>query len=340
MRWVERAGRRALVTVGTAAGTLLMFAIWLTVMLWPRLVVESEPMVDGFWAFAVQPRVGIYDGFGRRKTGYIGEISVQSPNAPIAGDTIRPAVAGRVQFEELALMTNSPDVRSEDGRLFLRFRGTGQVRGVATEVRGSAAQVPNTGSLDDFSVVKLRINGREVGLRETHRLPIKDSVTVTLTYQFTTFAATANYIVGAASTWEPRETSAIRLAGLPRPVSHVWQTRTVTLKAPDEPGLHHLLVVMQAEDHVDHIFSATNWTLGAPIWNNGDDLIDLPIASKRELRDTFSTSASKLQGWLNRRQADEVFGSTRQMSVLPDSVFATKGRISGYAVEFEFFAPP
>jgi DNA-binding SARP family transcriptional activator len=340
IRWTERASRGALVALGSVAGTVLAGAIWLTVMLWPRLVVEAVPMVDGWSAFAVQPRVAVYDGFGRLRSDYTGLIRVHSPEMLVEGDTARALVGGKAQFEELVLGMRGGVPVDRDPRAHLRFSGTGRVRGVSVEVSGMVAQFAVVLQKSQFSVIKLRINGGVAGLHETHRLPVRDSLTLTLTYEFNTFAATANYIVGAQATWEPRETSAIRLAGLPRPVNNAWQTRTITLKAPDEPGLQHVLIVMAAEDHVDNIFSSTSWTVGSPVWYNGDDLVDLPLARKQELRDAFTTSATVLRATYDRREADFVFGNSRRVVVPDKRIVESQEMINGYAVELEFVENP
>jgi hypothetical protein len=43
---------------------------------------------------------------------------------------------------------------------------------------------------------------------------------------------------------------------------------------------------MRADDSVNHLFSGTNWVLGAPVWNDGNDLHDLNSVDRAFLRDS------------------------------------------------------
>lgn len=341
--WLGRTRRRVVLLVGGLSGAVLAAGVWLTVMLWPRLVIEAVPMADGWVsadhpnaAFAIQPRIGVYDGFGRLREGYRGSIRVEALGRKLAGDTVRAVDEGRVQFEHLTFGPFlSPEAASAKTVTQLRFHATGLARSLTVSVPGAFPDFR-----DEFRIVRLSVNGEPADLRQTHRLPVRDSLVVTVTYEFTTTMSTANYIVGAAPTWEPRETSSIRLAGLPRPVARAWQTRTISLKAPDAPGLQHLLVVMAPEDHVDNVFSGTSWTIReAPIWHDGNDLVDLPLVRKRELRDTFRTVSLMRFAQFDRRQSDVVFGDQRITRPPVESRGQMERETLGYALELEFYEP-
>ena len=42
--------------------------------------------------------------------------------------------------------------------------------------------------------------------------------------------------------------------------------------APRRPGTYRLIFVFQAETTVDYILSGTNWTVGRPVWGDGNDV--------------------------------------------------------------------
>jgi len=46
----------------------------------------------------------------------------------------------------------------------------------------------------------------------------------------------------------------------------------VHVVAPRRPGTYRLIFVFQAETTVDYILSGTNWTVGRPVWGDGNDV--------------------------------------------------------------------
>ena len=286
--FLGRRSRRTLVALGACAASLLV-ATGALVALWqPRLVVESRPMamtsVDGVAGLVVQPRVAVYDGFGRRRPELDVSVRVSGERTRVIGDTVQRLRDGRVQFERLALMPATRAARGDDARPpVLTFAGPWWVRGTRADVAGAWWDDER----DRFRVVRAVANGRPV--RADHVIPLStrdDSLHLTLTFEFTTDNATANYVVGAGPDWLPHDSSVVRVAGLPRPVVNAWQTVRIAVPAPRRAGRYHLIMAMGTEDSVDHLFSATNWAVGAPIWNDGNDLQDLTPAQRRFLRDS------------------------------------------------------
>lgn len=286
--FLGRRSRRALVALGASAASLLVAAGALVALWQPRLVVESRPMamtsIDGVAGLVVQPRVAVYDGFGRRRPELNVSVRVSGERTHVIGDTVQRMRDGRVQFERLALMPATRAARGDDARPpVLTFAGPWWVRGTRVDVAGAWWDDER----DRFRVVRAVANGRPV--RADHVIPLStrdDSLRLTLTFEFTTDNATANYVVGAGPDWLPHESSVVRVAGLPRPVVNAWQTIRLAVPAPRRAGRYHLVMAMGTEDSVDHLFSATNWAVGAPIWNDGNDLQDLTPAQRRFLRDS------------------------------------------------------
>lgn len=286
--FLGRRSRRALMALGASAASLLVAAGALVALWQPRLVVESRPMamtsVDGVAGLVVQPRVAVYDGFGRRRPELDVSVQVSGERTRVIGDTVQRMRDGRVQFERLALIPVTRATRGDDARPpVLTFAGPWWMRGTRVDVAGAWRDDER----DRFRVVRAVANGRPV--RADHVIPLStrdDSLRLTLTFEFTTDNATANYVVGAGPDWLPHDSSVVRVAGLPRPVVNAWQTVRIAVPAPRRAGRYHLIMAMGTEDSVDHLFSATNWAVGAPIWNDGNDLQDLTPAQRRFLRDS------------------------------------------------------
>jgi hypothetical protein len=55
------------------------------------------------------------------------------------------------------------------------------------------------------------------------------------------------------------------------------------------PGVYHLVVVYAAETEFRFVASGTNWLLGEPKWNDGNDIADFTPGQIEELRTTGLT---------------------------------------------------
>ncbi|WKW11499.1 AAA family ATPase [Pseudogemmatithrix spongiicola] len=312
-RQSERA--RVLATVG---GMLLLGAVsWLALRLQPRVVVLTPPMAESGIKIAmpleVQPRVRVEDGFGRPWRTPLA-VAVRTDAGRLFGDTIRTTRDGTAQFERLALQLDAVEASEPARQVHLLVTGPWFVR---------AARAPMTGVFtgtvgDDFRITKLEVNRVPVGDSLIVDVAAGDSLLVDLTFQYTTVRATANYLVGAAATWEPREDASIRLAGLPRPVHEAWRHVTFSLRAPSAPGNHYVVVLFGLDDTVEHMFASTNWMFGAPRWNDGDDIQDQPPQFYEELRLLGRAKVGHtMRGRLRTRQADVRVGDSVNVTVSP-----------------------
>jgi hypothetical protein len=132
--------------------------------------------------------------------------------------------------------------------------------------------------------MSVKANGVPVGDDLIVTANAQDSIRFDLAFEYTTVNPTANYILGAMPTWGRREESAIRLAGLPRPVVDAWRAVTFAVGPPGRAGDQYVVILFEAEDTVEHMFSGTNWSVGAPVWYDGNDIPDLPRAVFEDLR--------------------------------------------------------
>jgi hypothetical protein len=304
-----------------AAMVLLAVLAWLAERLQPRVIVTTpamseHPGADQPVQLVVQPRVQIENGFGRRWTRPM-RLRLRSDHADAFGDTVRTSVDGAVQFERIALRRHGID--SIPRPVHLVVSGPWYLRPGRAAIAGLT-----TGELrDDWRITGAEVNGRAIGDSLAITVAPGDSLRVDLTFEYTTVQPTANYIVGAAATWEPRERASIRLAGLPRPVHDAWRHVTFGLRAPSSPGDHYIAVLFDLEDTVEHMFSNTSWQFGAPQWNDGNDIQDQPPAFFDSLRVFgLATAAPQARRQLPTRQADLRIGD----SVTAAAVYAETPR--------------
>lgn len=260
----------------------LMALAVLAVQLQPRIVIESVPMAE-FGAegqpaeLVVQPRIRITDGFGRLRRVAV-PVSVSVDHGSLVGETMRATEDGRLQYEGVALVRGMSE--SEGRPVHVSFRGPWWLRPARTELPGLSTAAGG----NSFRIVSLRANGADVDDNFIVTAKAGDSIRFDVGFEYTTVHSTANYIVGAMPSWGRREASTIRLAGLPRPVVNAWRSVSFAVGPPERTGEHYVVILMDMEDTVDHMFSGTSWQFGAPIWNDGNDILDQPREVLEDLR--------------------------------------------------------
>jgi hypothetical protein len=304
---------------------------------------EVEPLGEAYprqhlGTIQVQPRVGVYDGFGRRLR-IKGKVRVMAQaGTRLIGDTIIPLEDGRAQFQRLSLVDYAVDsvgMAPKAVEQRLTFRGSGLILGTSSVIHGMIGPVE-----EGIRVIRASINGRALDSTLTTRIPVGTPLHVELTFSYTTPGATANYVVGAGPTWLDPQRSVIRLGGLPRPVIDAWQTVEFDVAAAPRPGHHHLLILFRGEDSVEHLFSATNWVAGLPIWGDGNDLASsMTEAEIQRLRRTGLIHYDRyVQAWYRTQQAQSDFGGRRLERIYPEDAVAAVP-IHGTAIEIDFVAP-
>lgn len=289
-----RRSERGRVTITVLACLMLLGAAWLLERLQPRIVVTTTPMAEPFGrfdavSFAVQPRVSVVDGFGRIWTRPM-SIALRSDVGKVYGDSERRTTNGVVQFERLAM--DIPPQDEVPRQVHLNASGPWYVRPTKVPIIALF-----TGRVEDsFRVISADINGISLGDSMVVEVAPGDSLRVDLAFEYTTMQATANYLVGAAPMWERREQASVRLAGLPRPVRNGWRHVSFMVWAPDRPGDHYIAILFLAEDTVEHMFSGTNWTYGAPRWYDGNDIQDQPPEFFEALRWQGEAGVARILG--------------------------------------------
>lgn len=330
---LARQDDRGLAVIGAIATGFAGFLFWLALMYQPRLRFEVEPMADAPHAdlvdLAVQPRLVLEDGFGRR---YRLPIAVRlwSSNFMVLGDSIRELRDGLAQFERIGLRSSVRGSRSEDAEL--HAAGPWYVRATSARIRGSRV----IASTLSFRVIDARVDGESLGDSLIAQVTGVDSLRVQITFAYSTGYATANYVVGALPIWGKRDREVIRLTGLPSPVVDGWRTVAFVVPPPPGPGTFYIVVAAGADDGVDYLFSLTNWTVGRPRWYDGNDISDLGPEGFEALRRTGMTPVRHLHARHSVRLGTPWF-STRTLPP-PEALFMMEGDLPGTAIRVEVSA--
>ena len=89
--------------------------------------------------------------------------------------------------------------------------------------------------------------------------------------------------------------------------------------APDRPGRYWILLALAAEDSGGFILSRSNWTMGTPLWGDGNDVASLPDSAILEANRTGGTMApiARSRSWQTRTFGKKWLDDAAKCTILP-----------------------
>ncbi len=228
------------------------------------LVLVQAPIAANAVEVTDRPAIiGVADRLGRRLrvSGVLVRVR-SSADPPPSGELSVLTREGTAKFDSLIVggLPGEPSV--------LRFEATGLA---PVEWRHVWMSVP---------MLRLRsgmINGQAMaGTAPVLHVAPGESIDgrVLLTYRSTW--TTASVVLGEAASWERRETDTVTVRSLVTPLDPGVVTVNVHRVAPATPGRYFLIWSMGAEARAAYLFAQSNWSCGAPIWHDGNDVQDQP----------------------------------------------------------------
>ncbi len=325
------------VLAGAAAATLGLALLWLGWMLQPRLVLEADPI--GQWmhpdyahaALLAQPSALVTNGFGQQLPLRV-PVRISSDAVDLRGDTVVTSVRGKAQFERLEM--RGRQAAPDDSPLEVTLSGPWWVRPVRVRVQGATVGLAR----DHFRVTRVVINGEDVSATRLYTARRTDSLRFVVTYDFTTTLGNAFYVVGAAPTWAKGDEQVVRVGHLPTPVRTAVQTSQFTILPPRElVDSGYVAILSDAEESVEFVFSATTWTVGKPVWGDGNDVMELGAEAMEGLRRRGSIVVpGTLQAPIVGRPPDELTAAGPRVWEWPQTVKPQTRRLQGSAVLVRF----
>lgn len=144
--------------------------------------------------------------------------------------------------------------------------------------------------MPQLQVLSGTLNGQPVdSVRRTVTVRPGERIEGTIRYRTVTVAERAAVLLGAIALWGDRRSNwmVLRTLGahgeeefdhpLRDALSGFW------FMAPDRPGRYRIVLTWELETEMRFIASRTNWILGEPRWNDGNDVADLSEAQLEEL---------------------------------------------------------
>lgn len=255
-----------------AASAALVMAIAVPLALIPakpaNLAIVIQPLAGTISAIVPAPVVEIQDRRGNRvaRSGDTVTAEIVSGNETLGGTQSVVATNGRAVFSDLYLGRERTQASARG--TVLTFKARGLRTAISREFN-----LPNGHST--LSLVSGILAGQALGPnKRIVRVSPGEIISGTLHLQYSSLWASASVILGATPTWGDRKKDFVDLAPLTTPVVNQPRRANVSFRAPDTPGLYHIVVAFDAEGNVEDFMSGTNWKLPEPVWNDGNDIAD------------------------------------------------------------------
>lgn len=243
-----------------------------------KLVMLQAPISGNQSAVVPIPILEIQDASGRRVHNSEMEVKVEAvgDSATVVGSSTVTTVEGRATFNRIALGLAAP---------------------AGTQLRFSAKGLePVTVVLDSPGGATLwldRANLNGQMLQSEHRqLTVHPGELIQgeVRLRYSAYWPAASVILGAFPSWGDKRKSFVTVSALATPIVDAVSRHELSIPGPDTPGDYHLVLSFAAETDARWIASGTNWAVGAPVWDDGNDLADLTASDVAEANATGQLS--------------------------------------------------
>lgn len=248
------------------------------------------------------PIIEIQDASGRRVQDARVSVHVEIVGKPgvVAGTTTVEAREGVATFDQIAFGDEAGN------RPMLQFSAEGlpalRVTLPGTETQGLWLERA------ELNGQALSPTNRVLRLRRGERIQGEVSV------RYTTLWPAASVILAAVPSWGDKRTNFVNVSALPTPVVNGMTRHRIAIPGPDAPGDYYLVLAFAAETDARWIASGTNWIIGAPVWDDGNDLADLTAAD---------VAVANARGALH---PEWIFKNGREPGILPATVLRVEVR--------------
>lgn len=235
-----------------------------------RMVVFQAPISGNSSAIVPVPVIEIQDASGRRVRNADIEVRVDAggDSAGVVGTTTAVAVGGLATFNSLALAADAPT------GTVLRFSAKG-MQPITTTLAGTESP--------SLWLEHARLDDQEVTpVNRVVTLAPGQEIRGEVVFRYSAYWPAASVILGAFPGWGDKRENFVTISALPTPVIDAITRHQVAIRGPEHPGDYLLIFAFAAETDTRWIASGTNWSVGAPLWGDGNDLADLSAPALEE----------------------------------------------------------
>lgn len=273
----ERVNRQSRIL---AAALLLVSAIagvaWYRAVTPYELRFVSAPLVASDRGVAPLPVIEIVNRNGTRlqNADIPVELRLNSPTARIAAEQVQEVHDGLRSFSGSRVLGLDRDT----ARIVIEAASPGLVSARTVLLRHSDSYL----RLEHLTAASGNVSVRG----DTMFVDAGARVAVNAQLLYSAAYYAASVMIAGVPTWGDPATSWLELGPMATPAKDMKAFVPISFDSPRIAGRFRLFIVMAAESDAAHIAAATNWAVGAPRWNDGDDLAhwgDAEAASARQL---------------------------------------------------------
>lgn len=211
-------------------------------------------------------------------------VEVASGPGALVGNVAVAVVDGRARFDDLDLQV--------PGNYVLRFTSPGFTPVVSDTIRAglTSANPPR------LRVLRGTLNNRPIrpDNPETTIRP-GEAIVGTVEMSYSTYWSAAAVFMCGGTSWGQPAASWWTVYPLATPAEGAKRTATLNIKGPVSPGMHHIILALYADRSCDYVMSGTNWTIGEPVWGDGNDLSGWGARDLDAARQTGSMTIQQLR---------------------------------------------
>ena len=205
-------------------------------------------------------------------------------------------------------------IRTTDSIVPLRFEAPGHAS-VTTDL-----PISEQTSDRDISVRLLEgklasqvVRGRETRITVARGAPISGVLQV----QYSSDYRSASVWLAMTPSWGDPKTAGRDVTPVTTPMLDNVIDVPIEYVAPNRPGRYWILFVLAAEDSGGFILSRSNWTMGTPLWGDGNDVASLPDSVIREANRTGGTMSpiARSHSWSKKTFGESLYD--RACTILP-----------------------
>ena len=159
------------------------------------------------------------------------------------------------------------------------------------------------------------VRGRDARITVARGSPISGVIQV----QYTSDYRSASVWLAMTPTWGDPKTAGRDVEPVTTPMRDNVIDVSIDYVAPNRPGRYWMIFALSPEDSGGFILSRSNWTMGTPLWGDGNDVASLPDSVIREANRTggLTSPLARSRSWLTKTFGEEWHQSATQCTLLP-----------------------
>ena len=163
------------------------------------------------------------------------------------------------------------------------------------------------------------VRGRDARITVARGSPISGVIQV----QYTSDYRSASVWLAMTPTWGDPKTAGRDVTPVTTPMRDNVIDVSIDYVAPNRPGRYWMIFALSPEDSGGFILSRSNWTMGTPLWGDGNDVASLPDSVIREANRTGGLTSPLAR---SRSSLTKIFGGEQWRQFATKCTILPQGR--------------